>query len=471
MFDKILSRFNNKTQVPEFPDNKPMFYPGFIKRTDGLPVESTLSMLHQRYSEEGYDQVNDPDNIHGLFHRIASTSDLEPKLYDQCVNNLTSMGNWFKPLVKAHAQLDKPNLKLPKTRIMRLDHELAQAMRLEYHEINKLSQDILDNYFFEKFNLDKDAEYFIKTGTFSGKFQFANAHCTEPNEIAQYFQVINNFAMFVGAGESVDLVARDYIAPQTGTPEIYNGMPLRCEYRVFVDFGDNAKAQDFDKPHSKTAYAHEFAEPTDPDTTAFQPSILGITHYWHRRVMRQHFAMCSDPAVAVHTGIERQDAYTYRNHEAVLNEHFNAHLKSVENATREIIPAMRAQGFRGQWSIDVMVNNAGTEAAKLYLIDIAPMCESALVNELDTVDELRYTDIDTIHHYAGRKMLGYVPAPEYVPETVTDGHSIAHNFIIGDTTEALRSGVKAGYLSTDGSSIPPLETKPYMTQIGSQTES
>ena len=114
-----------------------------------------------------------------------------------------------------------------------------------------------------------------------------------------------------------------------------------------------------------------------------------------------------------------------------------------------------------------MVNNAGTDAAELYLIDMAPMCESALVDELDTVDELRYADIDTIHHYAERKMLGYVPAPEYVPETVTDGHGIVHDFVLGDTTEALRSGVKAGYLSTDGSSIPPLETKPYMTQIGS----
>lgn len=465
MFDKILSRFEPKT--PEFPDNKPMFYPGFIKRSDGLPVDATLADLHYLYSKEDYDRVGDPDNIHALYHRTASASDLEPRLYEQCVNNPTSMGNWFAPLVRAHAQLDKPTLLLPKTRIMRLDQELAQTLRLEYHEINKLSQNILDTYFFEKFKFDKDAEYFIKTGTFSGKFQFANAHCTEPDEIAQYFQVINNFAMFVGAGESVDLVVRDYIAPEPNTPEIYNGMPLRCEYRLFVDFGDNAKARDFDKPHSKAAYAHAFADPEDTDTTAFQPSILGTTHYWHRRVMRQHFAMCTDPSIAVHTGIERQDAYTYRNHEAILDEHFNAHLKSVENATRELIPAMRAQGFRGQWSIDVMVNNAGTNDAEFYLIDMAPMCESALVDELDTVDELRYTDIETIHRYAERKMLGYAAAPEYAPETVTDGHGVAHDFVLGDTTDALRSGVKAGYLSTDGSQIPPLETRSHMTQIES----
>ena len=465
MFEKILSRFEPKT--PEFPDNKPMFYPGFIKRSDGLPVDATLADLHYLYSKEDYDRVGDPDNIHALYHRTASASDLEPRLYNQCVNNPTSMGNWFAPLVRAHAELDNPALKLPKTRIMRLDQELAQAMRLEYHEINKLSQDILDRYFFETFNLKKDAEYFIKTGTFSGKFQFANAHCTEPDEIAQYFQVINNFAMFVGAGESVDLVVRDYIAPEPNTPEIYNGMPLRCEYRVFVDFSDNTKARDFDTPYSKTAYAHEFAEPNNPESTAFQPAILGVTHYWHRRVMRKHFAMCADPSVAVHTGIERQDAYTYRNHEAVLDEHFNAHLEGVEHAVEEIIPHMRGAGFRGQWSIDIMVNNAGTNDAEFYLIDMAPMCESALVDELDTVGELRYTDLDTIHRHAERKMLGYVPAPDYVAGSLSDGHGVVHDFITGTAENALRSGVKAGYLTTDGSSIPPLETKPYMTQIES----
>lgn len=187
--------------------------------------------------------ARDPHNFHGLRHRIAYTSDMEPELYQHCCNNHTSMGNWFAPLVRAHAAVDNPVLKLPKTRIMRLGQELAQTLWLEFHETNQLSRDILDRYFFESFQLDKDTDYFIKTDTFSGKFQFANAHCTEPDEIAQYFQVINNFAMVVGAGESVDLAVRDYIAPEPGTPEIYNGMPLRCEYRIFVDLGGNDTAK------------------------------------------------------------------------------------------------------------------------------------------------------------------------------------------------------------------------------------
>ena len=183
--------------------------------------------------------------------------------------------------------------------------------------------------------------------------------------------------------------------------------------------------------------------------------------------MRQHFAMANDPAIGAHTGIVTQDAKTYRSYEAVLEKHFTAHREGVKHAVEEIIPHMRGAGFRGQWSIDVMVNNAGTNDAEFYLIDMAPMCESALVDELDTVDELRYTDIDTIHRYAERKMLGYVPAPEYIAGSLTDSHGVVHDFVTGVAENALRSGVKAGYLTTDGSQIPPLETRPHMTQIES----
>ncbi len=45
--------------------------------------------------------------------------------------------------------------------------------------------------------------------------------------MGEYFQVINNFAMEVGAGMSVDIVAREYIEDVEENPTIYNGMPLQ----------------------------------------------------------------------------------------------------------------------------------------------------------------------------------------------------------------------------------------------------
>lgn len=119
--------------------------------------------------------------------------------------------------------------------------------------------------------------------------------------------------------------------------------------------------------------------------------------------MRKHFAMAYNPDMAAHMGIETRDSDTYYAHEDVLNEQFTSYRKEVEQAVQSIITPMRAQGFRGQRSMDVMVNNADSYVPEFYLIDMAPMCESALVDELNTVGELRYSYIDTICYYAERK--------------------------------------------------------------------
>ena len=448
----MIEKFINKLTTPTYPTNKPMFYPGYIKRTDGLDVDNTLIQLNANYA-------TNPDHIHGTFHRLASISDLEPTLYNHCTNNPTSIGNWLPPLIKAHRQTNNPALHIPTTRTVRLDHELAQYLRVEFSDTNKLSQHIFDAYLFNELKLD-DTDYFIKTGTFSGKFQFANAHCTEPDEIGQYFHVINNFAMSVGAGETVDLAIRDYI-PDTRetTPTIYNGMPLRCEYRLFIDFGDNPEAHNHTEPTRRAAYAHKFADPHE-DTDNCPAHIMGITHYWHRRVMRQHFAMLNNPEFAGYSGINPQDAATYRACEAELDAQFDQHLDSVRAGAEELLPGMYAEGFRGQWSMDVMVNAADTGEVVLYLIDMALMCESALSDELDTVDELRYVPVEDIRTAAGRKILWYAPAPDFVPGSVVDGHGVEHEFVQGSAEKALRWGVEKNLLSTDGSSVPFLETLP-----------
>lgn len=447
----MLEKFINKLTAPTYPTNKPMFYPGYIKRTDGLDVDNTLAQLVAHYADN-------PEHIHGTFHRLASISDLEPTLYNHCTNNPTSIGNWLPPLIKAHNTVHTPTLHIPATTTLRLDHELSQYLRVEFADTNELSQRIFDTYLYNELKLD-DTDYFIKTGTFSGKFQFANAHCTEPDEIGQYFHVITNFAMSVGAGETADLAVRDYI-PDTreNAPTIYNGMPLRCEYRLFIDFGDNPEAQNHTEPTRRAAYAHKFANPHEPDDSPAH--IMGITHYWHRRVMRQHFAMLNNPEFAGYSGINPQDAATYRAYEAELDAQFNQHLNTVRAGVEELLPAMYAEGFRGQWSMDVMVNTTDTGETTLYLIDMALMCESALVDELDTVEELRYVPVEDIRAAAGRKILWYAPAPDFVPGVAVDGHGVAHNFVQGSAEKALRWGVEKNLLSTDGSSVPFLDTLP-----------
>lgn len=447
MFDNILRNLNN---TPRFPANAPMFYPDHIRRSDDLPVDKTLDNIYRMYISDDYDHDVDPNSLHGLFHRTASVSDLEPRLYNHCVTNPNSIATWLPPVVKAHATISNPALKIPATRIMRLDTELTQYLRLNFTDTNELSRRLLDHYLYTALNLDADSDYFLKTGVFSGKFQFANAHCTEPNEVGQYLHVINNFAMIVGAGESVDIAVRDYIGNDTA-PTVYNGMPLRPEYRVFVDFGDNANATTA-APHNYAAYAHQFADPSE--VTDDTPRILGTTQYWHKRVIRQHFAQCADPAVAGYSGAAVADKEIFRDYEDTLDHAFITHLSAVERGISQLLPALRDQGFRGQWSIDVMV-----EGDEFYLIDMALMCESALVDELYTIGEHRYVDVDTIRHFAERKLFGYTPAPEFEPGTLADGHGVRHQFHHGTAAECLRDGVAANLIADNGTQLPPLQRR------------
>jgi len=107
-----------------------------------------------------------------------------------------------------------------------------------------------------------------------------------------------------------------------------------------------------------------------------------------------------------------------------------------------------------------MVDATAEGEVVLYLIDMALMCESALSDELDTVDELRYVPVEEIRAAAGRRILWYAPAPDFVPGSVVDGHGVEHEFTQGSAEKALRWGVEKGLLSTDGSSVPFLETLP-----------
>lgn len=91
-------------------------------------------------------------------------------------------------------------------------------------------------------------DYFIKTGTYSSKYEFRNAHIHNPkeiNEMGEYFLFLNhltcsmasplNNRCFYGANTTNEWVVREYIKDKENNPTIYNGLPLHTEYRVFVD--------------------------------------------------------------------------------------------------------------------------------------------------------------------------------------------------------------------------------------------
>ena len=301
---------------------------GFIQRSDGMNVDETLEQIESRNSNGLYS---------GLISRLKSVMDLSPNLYKEFADNPNSIGNWFPEIVEANGKASCP-FEIPKTQIWKLPIELAQFIRLEYSETTQRSRELFNKMIFDKFNLSDDTEYFIKTGTFSSKFEFRNAHVNkgEAKEMGEYFQVINNFAMQVGAGHSIEVCVREYIQDIENNPTIYSGMPLRTEFRVFVDFNSN--------------------------------QIIGIVPYWNPIVMKRAFSSEFAPDTI------KQDYRTYCNHESKLMKEYNEYLSLIKKKVRKLIPHVN---LNGKYSIDIMKNGKD-----FYLIDMATMETSALTELL-----------------------------------------------------------------------------------------
>lgn len=323
---KEVEALMSKVKDSHLPDKKNGIKPGFLARTDG-------------FSFEQIDEMIETAGLHdaALQSRMMSVSDLTPNLYHTFSHNKNSIANWFEPL-KAAANKGK-FFKIPETKIVRLPIELAQFIRIEYHETSPSDREAFNKFIFDAFELEDGKTYFIKTGNFSSKFQFANAKCSEPREMGEYFQVINNFAMDVGAGSTVDLTVREYIEDIEGNPTIYNGMPLRTEFRAFVDFDKN--------------------------------KVFGTVPYWDPTVMKN---VLKNQAIASLNPNIMRDFETYLTQEDKLNREFNDNVTLIN---REIESLIKDVDLSGQYSIDVMKNGDD-----FYLIDMALMRESALVNLL-----------------------------------------------------------------------------------------
>lgn len=378
---KMLALFQPTNPVPA---DLVQFAPGKLMRTDGLDVDKTLNDISQMFYATDTDSITDQymhRQYHGLFHRTASVSDLTEDLYKRFKLNPNSMTHWLPKVVAANNTVTSaapaPFL-IPETTIWRLPIELAQYIRIPYEETTPASRVLFNDIISTVFELKPDTTYFIKTGTFSCKFEFANARCSEPEEMGEYFQVIQNIAMSLGAGESVDLVVREYIEDTEDNPTIYHGMPLRTEYRAFIDL-----------------------DHCDPTTGEPEPRLLGITPYWHPSVMEKALALASSD-VGAGFGHINDDYHTYRAHKDSLMSKFHVHRDDVIARITALLPALRAQGLRGQWSVDIMKNGED-----FYLIDMALMCESALSELLAVTDEYATVEPSIINNFANQLLIDY----------------------------------------------------------------
>ncbi len=309
-----------------------------------------------------YQKEKNPDkkqNLYGMFRQGLDLLDLDPVTYEMIGTNPMSMGHWLPQIAEAARHQDF--FKIPKTTVIKVPPPMLQLTRLDYYSMNRTTLDIVDRYCGKVFNLDEEKEYFIKTGTYSSKFDFRNAHvhgAREVRELGEYLLFIHHQALMMsgpfnnrciyGASTTNEWVVREFIQDKENNPAIYKGLPLHTEYRVFVDF--DAK------------------------------EILGMNPYWDPEVMKQRLGNGpdADNPHNVH------DYITYLAHEETLMKRYHCNKDAVLRHVEDLLQDV--EGLSGQWSLDIMQNGED-----FWIIDMALAANSAL-NECVPKEKIKKTE-------------------------------------------------------------------------------
>ena len=306
-----------------------------------IPGETDGTLL---YMWDQYQKATDPEMKHRFYHMFRQgldILDLGPVTYAMLGMNPTSMSHWL-PFI--YRQALEAGFKVPDTVIAKVPITLLQLTRLEYTGLSPATLRIVDDWAHTVFELDDDKEYFIKTGTYSSKFDFRNCHVhgeKEVRELGEYLLFIHSQACeaagplsqpsIYGMSTTNEWVVRDFIPDREELPHIYKGLPLRTEYRVFVDFD--------------------------------KKTVIGTSPYWEPNMLKQRFAHGGN----IH---DKHDYVTYLTREKDMLAEYAANIDNVEAICMD---AAQTADLEGQWSVDVMQD--GTD---LYLIDMAPAENSAL---------------------------------------------------------------------------------------------
>lgn len=287
--------------------------------------------------------------MYHMFRQGLDILDLDEVLYEVIGTNPNSMGHWLPALEKACEK--QTFFKIPETKIAKVPLTMLQLTRLDYMSLTRATLDIVDAWAREVFALDENKEYFIKTGTYSSKFDFRNAHvrgAKEVRELGEYLLFIHNQAIqmasplcspcMYGVSTTNEWVVREFIPDKENNPCIYKGLPLHTEYRVFIDC----------------------------DTK----DVLSIVPYWEPETMKKRFGEGND-ADSPH---QLHDYAIFKAHEDTLMARYYANKERVLNSVKVLLSNL---DLKGQWSLDVMQNGDD-----FWLIDMALAENSAFYDSV-----------------------------------------------------------------------------------------
>lgn len=332
--------FVTSDDVQSVPENVRPQLTGHLMKVDiNEPAYLAIFDMLRRFQKTG-----DMRAYH-MFRQGLDILDLDPVTYEVLGMNRNSIGYWF-PVLKAAS--DNQNFfKVPDTKIVKVPLPLLQLTRNDYFSLTPTTLDIVNRWAYEAFDLDENKTYFVKTGTYSSKFDFRNAKVTTPKEVRElgsyllfiHFQALQmasplSSPCIYGVSTTNEWCVREYIEDKENNPCIYHGMPLHTEYRVFIDC-------DTDK-------------------------VLGIAPYWKPDVMKKRFTT----GVDADTADMKHDYIIYKMHEDKLMARYEANKDMIVERIKDMLPDINLEG---QWSLDIMQNGDD-----FWLIDMATADTSAL---------------------------------------------------------------------------------------------
>jgi len=242
-------------------------------------------------------------------------------------NDINNISYWFP-------KIENCGIDVPRTKIIQVPNDVLQAFFMDHHDKDKekilsfVEEQIMPvltdmNLFF----------FFMKIGTFSNKFDFrGSCKCrAEKYEIMEQLSNIAYTSETFGAQGLSEIAIREFISDwyyiEKNIPCIYNGMPLRPEFRVFYDFDEH--------------------------------KVLYSVNYWdwdycHKRI--------SDNIT---------DKIIYEYYYDTINQFFIDNKDKVE---KMVATCMKGVNLKERWSIDIMWDE---QSKTYYLIDMATAQTSA----------------------------------------------------------------------------------------------
>lgn len=330
--------------LSQFPiEVRPELTGNLIKKDIKEPSYLVLIFYYSKMMNER--NASKAKEYYDLFRQGLDILDFDPVMYEIVGMNKNSMGYWL-PNVIDDITLDG-FFKVPKTTIIKVPLPIIQLTRCDYMTLTKSTLEIVDKFVYDVCKLDDSKTYFIKTGTYSSKFDFRNARVEgkkEVRELGEYLLFIhfqaNQMASplsqpsIYGVSTTNEWVVREFIEDRENNMTIYHGLPLRTEYRVFIDFDSK--------------------------------EVLGINPYWDKEVMNRRF---NNPR----NNDDLHDYVTFNANVDRMMHRYNENKDKVVKYIKKFLD--RNESMSGQWSMDIMQN--GND---FWFIDMADAMGSALSN-------------------------------------------------------------------------------------------